>query len=228
MNLFSKGAFLALALTVSINAQANTLTGDQIKELSFDPPTITEVEPMQIPSIYVMKSVQTEGEGDGINIGDIVNAGKFIWEIIKAGQPVANMTSDVAHALPRGSEGWQSLSAWSLPQAKAYNVVYKNKFGKEVVNFTYQVFYTFNGGVRGAGKFLANITAIPTHIKVASWGYSLNASAQVRNATNIGTDDHPVALLPLVVSWRLNTMIQAEVNTKSYTIQGDGVYLEQK
>ncbi len=225
MNLFSKGALLALVLTVSINAQAHNLSAQQIQELTFDPPTITEVEPMEIPSPYVMKSSDGEEKPD-INIGDIVNFGKFIWEVIKAGQPVANMTTDVAHALPRGTEGWQGLSAWSLPQSKAYNVVYKNKLGKEVVNFTYQVFYTFNGSVRGAGKFLANVTAIPTKIKISSWGYTLNASAQVRNATNIGTESQPVAFLPLVVTWRLSTLVSAEVTTKSYTIQGDGVYTE--
>jgi hypothetical protein len=225
-SLISKGAFLALAVAFSINVQASTFTEQQVKEQTFDPPTITEVAPT-LPANFATIHTDGDGSGNGVNIGDIVNLGKMLWDIIKSGQPVANMTSDVAHALPRGSEGWQSLSGWSLPQTKAYNVSYKNKFGSKVAEFTYQVFFTYNGNVRGVGKFLANVTAIPTYVKVSAWGYSLNAAAQVRNATNIGTMDNPVALLPLVVSWRLQSLMQAEVNTKSYAIEGDGTYLEQ-
>lgn len=64
----------------------------------------------------------------------------------------------VAHALPRGLRRWTDLERWSPPETKTYEVVYKNKFGMEVVKFRFRLQYTYGGRRSGRGRYLANVS----------------------------------------------------------------------
>ncbi|MCC6276738.1 MAG: hypothetical protein IT289_02350 [Oligoflexia bacterium] len=156
-------------------------------------------------------------------LGDIVNLGKLIWEVIQYNRPAANLSSDFANAVPRGTESWKDLSGWSSPQAQTFTVTYKNKFRAKVVDFKYQLLYTHSGSMKGQGKYLANITVIPAKINVLA-GFKLNASATVPQVTNMGTEELPVAAAQVLVKWRVETLLQHQQVAKVYSLTGAGEY----
>jgi hypothetical protein len=81
------------------------------------------------------------------------------------------------------------MEQWSSPATRSYNVIYKNLLGITVLDLTYTVIffffclkffilffffkvtYTYGGRLNGKGRYLDNISIIPTHVSVA-WGFT--------------------------------------------------------
>jgi hypothetical protein len=95
---------------------------------------------------------QVNGTVDAID--KIVNLVEKIWNIIEKNQPVVNITTNYANAVPFGTSHWTQLQGWSKPATKKYSFSMKNGFGSEVVKVTYQVHRTHSGNFNGKGKFL--------------------------------------------------------------------------
>lgn len=154
-------------------------------------------------------------------VDQIINIGKKIWNVVAAGKPVANFKTDVAYALPRGVKCWTELSNWSAPNARNYQVTYKNKFGVEVIQFTYQLTYTHGGRVGDVGAYITNATILPAHINVA-WGFSFDATAEVPSVFNVGSMSQPVGAMQINMMWKVENVLTFEQKTMSYYINGLG------
>jgi hypothetical protein len=158
-----------------------------------------------------------------IFVDQIINIGKKVWNVVAAGKPVANFKTDVAYALPKGVSCWTQLSSWSVPVAKNYQVVYRNKFGVEVIQFTYQLTYTYGGKVGELGAYLTNATVLPAHINVA-WGFSFDAKAEVPSVFNVGSSSQPVGAMQVNVMWKVENVLTHEQVTNSYFVNGLGEF----
>jgi len=158
---------------------------------------------------------------DGISWDDIVNIGRSVWQIIEANKPVLHAELPVAHAMPRGLKCWSELERWNAPKTQSYEVLYKNKFGMEVVKFRFRLQFTYGGNRAGLGRYIANATVAAGQIDVM-WAYTFNANLEVAQAVNLGTSADPVAGLEMNLHWNVKTWIKESENSVHFFISGNG------
>ncbi len=158
---------------------------------------------------------------DGIGWDEIVNIGMKIWELIKENKPVIHTEIPVAHAMPKGLACWSDLERWHAPKTQSYEVLYKNKFGMEVVKFRFRLQFTHGGSHAGMGRYIANATIMPAQIDVL-WGYTFNAKLDVAQAVNLGTKADPIAGLEMNLHWNVKTWLKESENSVHFFITGNG------
>jgi hypothetical protein len=160
-------------------------------------------------------------------IDNIVNLAQKIWNIIQANQPVVNITTNYANAVPFGTSHWTQLENWNKPATKKYAFSMKNGFGSEVVKVTYQVDYTYGGDYNGKGKFLTGVTVEPLSVTTA-WGYKVSLTSMVPDSTvaNVGTQTDPVASMQVQLDWTAHTALKDITSKAIYYVQGDGLLKE--
>ncbi len=157
----------------------------------------------------------------GISWEEIVNIGAKIWALIQENKPVVHVEIPVAHAMPKGMKCWSELERWNAPRTQTYEVLYKNKFGMEVVKFRFRLQFTYGGSHLGMGRYLANATVLPAQLDV-SWGYKFNANLDVGQAINLGSRDNPVAGLEMNLHWNVKTWVKESENSVHFFITGNG------
>jgi|GEM_PF-675037 len=157
----------------------------------------------------------------------IVNLVDKIWTIIEKNQPVVNITTNYANAVPFGTSHWTQLQGWSRPSTKRYAFSMKNGYGSEVVKVIYQVHWTHSGNFQGKGKFLTGVTVEPISVTTA-WGYKVTLVSEVPESTiaNVGTHEDPVASMQLQLRWVVHTAIKDISDKAIYYVQGDGMMKE--
>lgn len=160
-------------------------------------------------------------------IDKIVNLMQKIFNIIKENQPVVDITTNYANAVPFGTSHWTQLQGWNKPSTKKYAFSMKNKFGSEVVKVVYQVHYTDNGNFQGKGKFLTGVTIEPISVTTA-WGYNVTLVSEVPDSTiaNVGTHDDPIASMQVQLKWTVHTILKDVTAKNIYYVQGDGFLQE--
>jgi hypothetical protein len=153
----------------------------------------------------------------------IVNLFEKIWNIIEKNQPVVNVTTHYANAVPFGTSHWSQLQGWSRPATKRYGFSMKNGFGSEVVKVVYQVHYTHSGNYKGKGKFLTGVTIEPISVTTA-WGYKVTLVSEVPDSTiaNVGTHEDPVASMQVQLRWVVHTSVKDITSKAIYYIEGNG------
>lgn len=157
----------------------------------------------------------------------VVNLVEKIFAIIEKNQPVVNITTNYANAVPFGTSHWTQLQGWSRPATKKYAFSMKNTYGSEVVKVVYQVHYTHSGNFQGKGKFLTGVTVEPISVTTA-WGYKVTLISEVPDSTiaNVGTHEDPIASMQVQLKWTVHTMVK-DITAKSiYYVQGDNVLQE--
>jgi len=159
----------------------------------------------------------------GTSLGDIIQLGTKIWEIIEKNRPVVTQNYSAVSAVPVGVKTWDELENWSEPTIKIYKLVYKNVYKMKVVEFEYRVAFTPNGTYNGKGKYLSRVEVEPKTLNVA-WGYKFNASGMVLNVTNAGTKDSPLAAMELNLNWSVDSVLKHMGQSVRYYIRGDGLF----
>lgn len=161
------------------------------------------------------------------SIDKIVNLMEKIFGIIEKNQPVVNITTNYANAVPFGTSHWTQLQGWGRPTTKKYAFSMKNAYGSEVVKVSYQVHYTANGNFQGKGKFLTGVTIEPLSVTTA-WGYKVTLVSEVPDSTiaNVGTHEDPIASMQVQLRWTVHTMVKDITAKGIYYVQGDGVLQE--
>lgn len=152
---------------------------------------------------------------------DLINLGKQVWQVIQNNKPVVNVTDNTANALPRGVACWTDLENWNAPRYKTYQITYENLFGMEVMNFKFQLFYSYGGQIHGTGKYLANVTVAPMELDVL-WGFQFDAKVEVGKILNIGSHEDPMAGMELAMKWEAKSPLKDSRGQVRYFVQGDG------
>ena len=152
---------------------------------------------------------------------EIINIGMKVWQIVLDNKPVVHVEIPVAHAMPRGLNCWSDLERWRAPSTNSYEVLYKNKFGAEVVKFRFRLQFTHGGSHAGLGRYIANATVMPAQIDVL-WGYTFNAKVDIAQAVNLGTKQDPVAGLEMNLHWNVKTWVKESDNSVHFFIDGNG------
>ena len=162
----------------------------------------------------------TAGDG-GIDLNQIINIGKQIWDIVQAGKPVVNVQTDKASALPKGISDWTQLESWQAPISKTYEVSLQNVYGMNVVTFEYRVIYVVGGSYKGKGQFIGYATIEPASIDVM-WGYTLNATSKVASVFNRGTSRSPIGAMQIDINYQVSSVMTNFQQTDSFSLAGDG------
>ena len=150
--------------------------------------------------------------------------GGRIWSFIKDNQPTDEEKATNADALPGNLKNPSYLTGWSMPQVKQFRVVYTNLAGFDVIDFTYQVAYTYGGRLQGKkGYYLTNVQVKPGNLKVL-WGFHFDFAGGAEKAINIGTQQDPVAGIEVSARWRAHSVLVTLASSESFFIKGNGKF----
>lgn len=165
------------------------------------------------------------GEDPITTIDRIVNLAKKIFDIIKENQPVIDITTSYANAIPDAITHWTQLAGWSQPATTNYAFYAKNMYGSRVITCKYQVIRQYAGNYKGKGKFLTSVTVQPLEVS-ASWGYKFGMKFEAPSVSNVGSSEDPVASMLARLNWSIDTVLKHEQGTSVYYLQGDGAFRE--
>jgi len=166
------------------------------------------------------------GAGAVIDIAsNIVNLVDKTFKIIAKGQPVVNINTNYANAVPSNIKHWTQLQNWAGPRIRRYSFSVSNLYGMDVVKVVYQVHYNYGGNFKGRGRFLTGVTIEPISVYTL-WGFNLDMTAEVPDSTiaNVGTTENPIASMQVQLKWRVHSIISDVQNKDIYYIRGDGYF----
>lgn len=160
-------------------------------------------------------------------VDGIIAIGKKIWPIIEAGKPVINTEGmkPSLSVLPRFNETathaeLYDMADWSPPKFVSYRVSFKNLYHREVIGFTYTVYFQFNGSYQGKGKYITSLIVQPSEVH-AAWGFNFDASSELVNVANVGSKENPVASAIIKISYK-GRAINEKRNSVSFYVDGNG------
>lgn len=217
-----KALFIAVFMLSSLSVYSQEIDGEQF----ISSVEVTEVEAQ--PRMFELTPGNPIDEV-AMYIDSIIAIGKKIWPIIEAGRPVITTTGIMPSisVLPR-LEGaadpkapLYEMANWSLPKSKSYRVSYKNKFGSEVIGFTYTVYFQFNGSYKGVGKYVTNLAVQASEV-YTSWGFNFDASSELVGISNVGTDESPVSAAIIRISYKGKGFLNEVRNSQSFYVDGNG------
>ncbi|PIT99515.1 MAG: hypothetical protein COT74_10980 [Bdellovibrionales bacterium CG10_big_fil_rev_8_21_14_0_10_45_34] len=234
--IISKGSILIalVATQVAAGAQAYTskaaidekyftLKSVQIEEIAQPDFQAKETSPCDAKQV-VNRGQATSNPGSGeVDIREIINIGQTMWRIVQENKPVVTVNVQRADAVPSGVRSWLDLECWQAPKMHTFRVIYKNLYGMTVINMEFRLSYSHGGRWNGVGKYLSQVTVLPSKLDVA-WGYKLDANVVVVNTLNIGTQANPLAAMQLDVKWAVSTAVKYTQTIESFYVRGDGVF----
>ena len=149
---------------------------------------------------------------------------KIIPTIEKGKAVVTNNPMSAVSVLPRidtKDPVVHDMGGWTIPKTKHYKITYKNGFGYDVVTFVYSITYQYNGTYGGKGKYLTGIRASARNINI-SWGFDLDASSQLLQISNVGTQQNIIAGATIDMSYTVKNWTRTITTNESFFIAGDG------
>ena len=158
-----------------------------------------------------------------VKLDEIVNLGQKVWNLVEAGKPVMTTQWQTASAIPQGVTNWDQMAGWKMPESRAYRVRFVNVYGMTMVDFVYRLNYTFGGSYKGQGQYLTRVSAMSESLAVA-WGFNFDGSVEVQSVANGGTTESPIALMELIVKWKMKTPVRVSEGSSAYAISGDGTF----
>jgi hypothetical protein len=156
-----------------------------------------------------------------IDWNTLIAVGEKVIQLIQAGKPVVNVTRDAVSVLPAGATQWNLLNGWHAPVTKVFEVTAKNYLGMTVIDLRLKVSANYGGGLDGRGKFLANVTVVPSQIYVL-WGFTCNVWSEHHDPVNLGTTADPVAGLGFDLRYDYGSAMSKETGTADYFVTGSG------
>lgn len=238
-----KNLLLVTSLVLSTSVFANVPKSQQIKSF-----TVEEISPRDIyergigiskgrgksvdldeDTTPVKPSVGDRVESAGKVIStakDIVALGEAIYDLVQKGKP-KNVTEyapiSVVPKDPTTKEYVDpfELEGFSMPVEKSYVAKVVNGVGKEVVNFTYKLMYSYGGSYNGAGKYLTSVIIVPGAVKT-TYGWDFNAKMLLSGIMNHGTKADPVVGVMITVKYQMNSWKTSFERNDTIHITGKG------
>jgi hypothetical protein len=157
---------------------------------------------------------------------DLVALGEAIYELVKKGKPTNVTEYAPISVIPKDPDTKEAvdlfdLEGFSMPVERAYVAKVKNGTGKEVVNFTYKVLFSYGGSYNGAGKYLTGVIIVPQSV-VTSFGWEFNASMKMSGMMNHGSKADPVAGVMLTLKYQMNGWSTAYERNDTIHVTGRG------
>lgn len=152
---------------------------------------------------------------------------KIIPTIEKGKAVVTNSPMSAVSVLPRvdATTGVAlEMGGWSLPKTQHFKVNYENGYGMTVVSFVYSVTFQHSGKYKGTGAYLTGIRASARSINIV-WGFDLDASSQLIQISNIGTEENVVAGATIEMAYTVKNWTRQITHYKSFFVSGKGLIM---
>jgi hypothetical protein len=169
----------------------------------------------------------TKGTLDNIImvVDKLIAVGQKLIPMIKDGKAiVTNNPMTAISVLPRTDAkdpAVHDMGGWTIPVSKHYKITYSNGFGAEVVSFVYSITFQYNGSADGKGKYLAGVRASARDITI-DWGFDLDASSQLIQISNVGTQQNVIAGATIEMSYAVKNWTRTISTSTSFFVSGDG------
>ncbi len=216
--------FLLMGLLSNVQAELISVKNDPaLKIQSFD---VTEIE-SGMPLLDAPPTPKNPIDEVAIIIDSLIALGKKIWPIVNAGRPViTNKLIPPISVLPNlNLQGehptLEQMENWSIPKAKSFRVSFKNKFNKEVVGFTYTIYFQYDGSYNGVGKYVTNLKVQASEIFV-NWGFNFDAVSELVGISNVGSKVYPIASAVIQVSYSVKGPMNESRAAQSFYVDGSG------
>jgi hypothetical protein len=166
----------------------------------------------------------------------IVNGLEKAWDLFKDGKHVPGFESKAANAVPQGIDPMADLDAWMGPNRYEFRYYSENTIAGHHINtisdVTMSLQWSFagrytKGKMAKKGMFLNNVRVTMDNSS-GTIGDKLNIKVEFGTPENTGTDNYPIAGLPIYViieetpSYTLN----AHSETRSFYLWGSGAIQE--
>lgn len=152
---------------------------------------------------------------------------KIIPTIEKGKAVVTNSPMSAVSVLPRVDAATGvalEMGGWSLPKTQHFKVNYENGYGMTVVSFVYSVTFQHSGKYKGTGAYLTGIRASARSINVV-WGFDVDASSQLIQISNIGTEESVVAGATIEMAYTVKNWTRQITHYKSFFVSGKGLIM---
>jgi hypothetical protein len=153
---------------------------------------------------------------------EVVQIGKALYDALKDNQPMINVSTDWAGAVPKGISNWTSLENWQQPKtSQNFYVEFKNEIGMKLTKFEWVFAWKFGGSYQGTGKYVtqAGIQMASAYAKPTE---HLDVAVTSLKPVNYGTTADPVAGLDIQVSVSSHGLFEKTTKTCTMTLLGDG------
>jgi hypothetical protein len=153
----------------------------------------------------------------------IVNAAELAWEVIKAGAASAEINSSRANAVP-DVDDWRSLSGTQGPNG--YRMYYSRGFvwpfdDYDHVQIEIKLRWEYGARYRGGGAYIPNLwVEVPECF--CGWPWTANISLETHAPTNAGTQDAPIARLPVTLKGDVGSGAEHHHVEWGFILFGDG------
>lgn len=152
------------------------------------------------------------------------NTGQAAWQVIKDGQPSAEIQSGYANAVPDVSD-WQNLrGAPDQPNIYYWPLTVTNSwpFEKKVIDIQFELKWMYGARYNGGGAFIPNLWIHVPHCRVL-WGWSCDIKLTVGNPDNASNDTgRPIARVPVTVHGTTSSGLETTNYQWDFTLRGDG------
>lgn len=160
-----------------------------------------------------------------MSIDKLIALGTKIWEIVKKGKPVTNLSfAKPVSVLPNGETpqtAFNQMTGWSAPTARKYKVEYTNLLGMNVISFDYTVYFQHSGQYQDKGDYITGLTVRASNIAV-SWGFEFNASSELETISNRGSRDNPMAAATIRINYQASSVLRDIQSSQSFHVSGNG------
>ena len=151
------------------------------------------------------------GEKGGGGAGDVINALKFAWEVVKDGKPVVNISSDKANAVPSGVD-WRKLD-FVGPNTQPISFVTYHPDGY-IKATDVEMTLRWDYGAQWENQYFLNNVGITVESADIAWFSTVDITVSVGNPEM----RHSLAYLPITVRARDNNIIKSF----TYGVWGNG------
>ncbi len=240
----NKVALIILALTTltwSVSAENSRFIEfkeieKQIEANKFDTPfrddPYFKIESIKVTEIssddFLVESEFKQSKDLGtviMSIEKLIALGTKIWEIVKKGKPVTNLSfSKPVSVLPNNENpttAFNSMSGWSAPTSRKYRIEYTNLLGMNVISFNYTVYFQHSGRYQGKGEYITGLTVKASNVAV-SWGFEFNASSELETISNRGSMEDPMAAATVRINYQASSVLRDIQSSESFHVAGNG------
>jgi hypothetical protein len=171
-------------------------------------------------SVQRDEAKKEEGGGGGGGVGDVVNIGKFVWDIMKDNAPTSTATTDSANAIPAGTD--PLTMNLPDPRPRTVNITYTSDhiWGSNATTVNMACLWNFNAqSSQTPGQYLLNARVNVTDQDIG-WGSKVTITVKARSP--FGTGNPKVAVLPIDVIVQEHTLSSDVASTVSVQLEGNG------
>ncbi len=162
------------------------------------------------------------GSAGAQRIDMVVNTGAEAWYVVESGKPSTELDQSYCSALPQ-LDDWTALSAGQGANRILWRLRYTNALGLDVVLASFELKWEYGARSGGSGAFIPSCWLQVPHCDVL-WGYSADIALHAHQPSMAGTENAPVARLPVTISGSVTTPFWTDPVRWDYTLFGDGHY----